>query len=85
MLVVNSPNARIEKGNFIGDIYISSPNVKLTQVNVTGNIYLGPKALNFSMVKSNVSGNVVYASTFVRDAAVIDKDSKVSGEIKLKY
>ena len=85
MLAVNSPSARIEKGNFIGDIYISSPNVKLTQVNVTGNIYLGPKALNFSMVGTNVSGNVVYASTFVRDAAVIDADSKVSGEIKLKY
>lgn len=84
MLVIASPSARLEKGNFVGDIYVQSPNFKLNVAEVTGNIYVGANAKGFTMVKTKVTGNIVYASKFVMDAAIIDSLSTVSGTQGLK-
>ncbi|MDH8678191.1 peptidoglycan-binding domain-containing protein [Fusibacter bizertensis] len=79
MLVINSTNARLEKGDFVGDIYVQKPNFKLNVAKVTGNIYVGPFATGFTMVDTAVTGNVYYATQSVMDSAVIDELTTVSG------
>jgi Putative peptidoglycan binding domain. len=79
MLVINSTNARLEKGDFVGDIYVQKPNFKLNVAKVTGNIYVGPFATGFTMVDTAVTGNVYYATQSIMDSAVIDELTTVSG------
>lgn len=38
-LTVNSPNARIQSGTFIGDLYVTAENFQLVDATVEGNIY----------------------------------------------
>jgi peptidoglycan hydrolase-like protein with peptidoglycan-binding domain len=83
-LVVNSPNTRLEKGDFVGDIYVSEANFRLNEAKVTGDIYVGPFATGFKMDKTTVTGNVYYATQKIMDAAIIDSVSTVSGVSEVK-
>lgn len=38
-LTINSPNARIQGGTFVGDLYVSAPNFELVDAKVEGNVY----------------------------------------------
>jgi hypothetical protein len=38
-LTINSPNARIQSGTFIGDVYVSAKNFELVDATVEGNVY----------------------------------------------
>lgn len=38
-LTINSPNARIQSGTFIGDVYVSAENFQLVDAKIEGNIY----------------------------------------------
>jgi hypothetical protein len=58
-LNINSPNARIQSGTFVGDIYVTAANFELVDAKVTGNIYFASKTLmdSFKMdAQSSVSG-----------------------------
>ncbi len=62
-LTIESPNASLSKGTFIGDIHVNAEGFKLVDMVVEGNIY--------------------YLTQAVKDTAVIDATSKVSGEVAL--
>lgn len=58
-LTVNSPNARIQNGTFVGDIYVNADNFQLVGTTVTGNVYFASEAVKatFTMdADSTVSG-----------------------------
>jgi hypothetical protein len=38
-LTINSPNARIQSGTFIGDVYVSAENFQLVDATIEGNLY----------------------------------------------
>lgn len=38
-LTINSPNARIQSGTFVGDLYVSANNFQLVDAKVDGNVY----------------------------------------------
>lgn len=74
-LFVSSPNTRIEKGIFVGDIYVITPNFRLNDMEVIGNVYVSARATGFKMDKSSVSGTIYYANEAIQDAAIIDDAS----------
>lgn len=58
-LTINSLNASIEHGTFIGDIYVTGNNFKLVDQTVTGNVYFASEAVKTSFTMdatSKVSG-----------------------------
>ncbi len=77
MLTIASPNARLEKGIFNGDIYVNAPNFKLNDMVVKGNIHVGANGTGFTTVKGSVLGSIVYDSAAVKDAAKIDAATKI--------
>lgn len=83
-LVVGSPNARVEKGIFKGDIYVTAPNFKLNVMTVEGNVYVSGLADGFTVVGTTINGNVYFATQAVMDSASFDDASTVTGEIALQ-
>jgi len=79
MLVISSPNARIEKGIFNGDIYVNAPNVKLNDMVVNGDIHVSVKATGFTTTKGSITGSIIYDTQAVKDAAKIDALTKIEG------
>ncbi len=71
-LFVSSPNTRIEKGIFVGDIYVISSNFRLNEMEVIGNVYVSAVATGFKMDKSSVTGTIYYANEAIQNAAIID-------------
>lgn len=74
-LFVSSPNTRIEKGIFVGDIYVISSNFRLNEMEVIGNVYVSAVATGFKMDKSSVTGTIYYANEAIQNAAIIDEVS----------
>ena len=52
---INSPEASIQHGTFIGDLYVNSPNFKLVDTTVGGNIYFKDVATQSSFIMDETS------------------------------
>ena len=83
-LVIKSPNTRFEKGDFYGDLYVSAPNFRLNVAKVYGDVYVMAAATGFKMDNTMVEGNIYYANQRVKDAAIIDAKTTVSGVQEIK-
>jgi hypothetical protein len=60
-LTINSPNARIQSGTFVGDVYVNAENFQLVDAVVEGNLYLTNQAAKDSFkldAKSSVTGEI---------------------------
>ncbi len=58
-LTINSPNARIQSGTFIGDVYVSAENFQLVDATIEGNLYFMSEDAKSSFTMdetSNVTG-----------------------------
>lgn len=58
-LTINSPNARIQSGTFIGDVYVSAQNFQLVNATIEGNLYFTTEEVKSSFTmddKSKVTG-----------------------------
>ncbi len=58
-LTINSINARIQHGTFVGDIYVNAENFELVDVTVDGNVYFADESVQASFSideESSVSG-----------------------------
>ena len=83
-MTIESPNTRFEKGDFVGDVYVTATNFRFNEAKVTGNVYVSATATGFKMDKTTITGNVYYATQAVKDAAIIDAASKVTGVQEVK-
>jgi peptidoglycan hydrolase-like protein with peptidoglycan-binding domain len=89
-LTILSPNARIQSGTFIGDVYVSVSNFQLVDAVVDGNVYFTTQAAKdtFKMdAKSSITGNqilvqidVVATASVVDDAAAFEKAISKDGK-----
>jgi peptidoglycan hydrolase-like protein with peptidoglycan-binding domain len=60
-LTIESPNARIQSGTFIGDVYVNAENFQLVDATVEGNVYYLTQAVKDTAkidAKSKVTGEV---------------------------
>jgi hypothetical protein len=60
-ITVKSPNARLQSGTFIGDVYVEAPNFRLIDFTVDGNVYFENEEAKdtFTMERgSEVTGNL---------------------------
>lgn len=83
-MTIESPNTRFEKGDFVGDVYVTAANFRFNEAIVTGNVYVSDTATGFKMDKTTINGNVYYATQEVKDAAIIDAASVVTGVSEVK-
>jgi peptidoglycan hydrolase-like protein with peptidoglycan-binding domain len=74
-LTILSPNARIQSGTFIGDIYVKVANFQLVDTKVVGNVIFTTQAAkdSFKMdAKSSITGKQILADVdFVASASVV--------------
>lgn len=54
-LTINSPEATIQHGNFIGELFINTTNFKLVDVTVDGNVYFKDKEVQDSFTMDETS------------------------------
>lgn len=56
-LIILSPNASVEHGNFKGDLYVSAPNFKLINAKIDGNVYFTNKAAKDTFTIADKDGD----------------------------
>ena len=83
-MTIESPNTRFEKGDFVGDVYVTAEKFRFNEAIVTGDVYVSATATGFKMDKTTINGNVYYATQEVKDAAIIDAASVVTGVSEVK-
>ncbi len=75
-LTVNSPNARIQSGTFVGDVVVNAIDFKLVDATVEGNIYVTTQEAKDSLnidAKSKVTGEVILMQPdVVTNASLVD-------------
>lgn len=54
-LTVNSPNARIQSGTFVGDLYVMAENFQLVDATVNGNIYFSSEEIQSTFTMDDTS------------------------------
>ncbi|MBF7097018.1 hypothetical protein [Alkalibacter mobilis] len=58
-LTIKSPNAKIQGGTFVGDVYVETENFKLTDAKIEGNLYFASEEIMATFVnekESTISG-----------------------------
>ncbi|MDR7855087.1 peptidoglycan-binding domain-containing protein [Tissierella sp.] len=67
-LTIKSANAKLQRGKFVGDIYVAAPNFQLVDTDVEGNIYFANEEYKASFVMDE-------ASTLTGKQEVMEVDS----------
>jgi hypothetical protein len=52
-LTVTSPNARIQGGTFVGDVYVEAENFSIVDATVEGNVYFASEDLKATFKLEN--------------------------------
>ncbi|NLK43991.1 MAG: hypothetical protein GX300_06335, partial [Tissierellia bacterium] len=52
-LTVKSPNARLQNGTFVGDIYVEAEKFQLVNTKVVGNVYFATEEAQATFVNNN--------------------------------
>jgi len=73
-LTIKSKDSSMQKGTFVGDLYVSATKFKLTETRIEGNVYVTEAGFKLA-TGSKIVGNLYFATQALKDAFDLDTTS----------